>query len=75
MITRDNAYESSPHDFVTEASSLGWKPGFWPQQLPTTLGNGRDLVRDSSPTVEGGDLIGWRYYQMLGCIRLTILND
>lgn len=57
------------HHWLTEASMLGLAPGQWPEQLPTTLGNGQPFFKQ--PYIGEGKV---EYRQSMGCIRLTVLN-
>ena len=66
--------ENMPHDFTAEASSLGIRPGQWPQVIETTLGN-RNVFRYMFFHKENSDLSYCVYRQDLGCITLTIFND
>ena len=61
---------SSGDLFTAEASSLGWKPGSWPQNLAVQdLGNGESFYAIKQ------DSDGIRYHQNLGCIDIMIFND
>lgn len=67
---RDVTPDSNEFHFSTEASTLGWRPGYTPHYVPTTLGNGLDFVllrRDKDGTLH--------YRQSCGCIFLTVFND
>ena len=55
--------------YIVKASSIGLKPGEWPMQLETTLGNSTPLVRNG--LVDGG----YFYIQMKGTASLIVLND
>lgn len=61
--------QHSQFNYVAKASSLGWAPGFFPEVLETSLGNGRMLHRTS---LDSG---GAAYEQNVGCIKVTVLND
>lgn len=74
VIKADQVREVQPHQFWAEASELGLKPGEWPEQLTTEIGNGMPLIR-TSKKVEDGDLIYVRYHQANGCVDLRIMND
>jgi hypothetical protein len=71
-IRYDQAYESQTHQFVTEASTLGWKPGYWPERIETAMGNGLPFLRGEQ--FRPG-LSAVTYYQANGCITLTVYND
>lgn len=63
-----------------EASDLGLRPGEWPKELPTTMGNKQPFVR-GNPMLSGPDddpdaeLTGVNYHQRGGCISLKVWND
>jgi hypothetical protein len=61
--------EFEPHKFCTEASSLGWKPGYWPSTIETDIGNGRPFLCVS---VEDEAV---HYKQEYGCCLLHVFND
>lgn len=70
-ITREQVSEHSVHEFVAEASELGWPPGLVPREIMTDLGNGQNLLyRRSFP-----DNGGWAWTQANGCVTLTVFND
>lgn len=69
-LTYRDVSEVEPHRFTTEASTLGLKPGQWPERINTTMGNQQPFYR--YPT-ESNDFA--RYRQLLGCIVLTVWND
>lgn len=70
----------SLHTFGIEASDLGLKPGEWPQEIPTTMGNTLPFVR-SNAMLSGPDdepdteLTGVNYVQRGGCLTLKVWND
>jgi hypothetical protein len=68
-VTRNDAFETDVHTFVTEASTLGLAPGVWPPFMLTDLGNGKPFVLE---TCRGDVRI---YRQVFGCIFLHVLND
>lgn len=70
VITSQNATECDLHHFVTEASSLMLSPGQIPHELETTIGNSQPF-RIVRVDPDGSA----HYHQLLGCTRLTILND
>lgn len=77
MITRitiNDCVEAKPHHFVAEASTLGWKPGTWPDRVETDLGNRLPFILDTYETKDG-DLLWVRYQQANGCIGLRVFND
>jgi hypothetical protein len=61
--------EVKPHWFVAEASQLGWRPGYWPELVETTMGNGSPFLR-RAPS-QGG----WIYHQANGGLVVHVLND
>lgn len=69
LVTLDDVVEVAPNDFVAVAADFGWRPSNFPDQIHTTLGNGRDLIAVKS------DEAFTRYEQICGCITLTIFND
>lgn len=74
MITHDIATEFEVHKFVVEASTAGLRPGEWPTNIETNLGNGQKLVRSHAER-HNGELTAVVYKQALGCITVNILND
>lgn len=74
MLNHQNTTETSPHQFVTEASTLNLAPGNFPRTLKTNLGNGQPFVY-SSREEHDGDLVAVLYRQDLGCLTLRVLND
>jgi hypothetical protein len=75
MITRDNATERLPQQYVAEASEIGLAPGMWPNQLQTSLGNGRPFLLHKLERDRDGDIYLARYRQELGSITLRVFND
>lgn len=73
-VDKDDVTETAPHEFVGEASTLGFKPGEWPTSLTTDLGNGHDFKR-VNVDIKGGECRSVTYRQLFGCISLTVLND
>lgn len=70
MITTQNTTATSTNHLVTEASTLGLKPGEWPIDLPTTLGNKQPFRR-----LRGMDDGGFEYHQQQGTLILRVFND
>lgn len=68
-VRREHVTEYEPHQFVTEASTLGLPPGTPPWMLTTELGNGQPFE------MTGRRGAGWEYRQQFGNIVLTVLND
>ena len=54
------------------ASDLGLRPGEWPEQIDTNLGNGQPLILRDEPRGEGAGCV---YTQQFGCIQVTVWND
>lgn len=73
-ITSADVTEYNTHQFCTEASDLGLKPGEWPEKLTTTLGNTLDFTR-VRPLEHNGEFAGYYYTQIAGCISLKVYND
>lgn len=69
QVTRENASEEEVHRWATEASTIGLRPGEWPSQLTTSLGNG--LVFELLARGNGYQ----RYAQRFGNITLCVFND
>lgn len=74
QVTKDNASEHQVHEWIAEASDLGLRPGQWPVELTTDLGNGLPFIREwlGRDDEEVARVI---YRQANGCIQLTVLND
>lgn len=66
--------EDRTHQYVVEASSLEWAPGFWPQTIETDYGNGKPF-RLAKVLQSDGDFLGALYMQQFGCLTLTVFND
>lgn len=69
QVTEQNSCETHVHCWVTEASTLGLKPGYWPTYLQTELGN-KSPFRLISVDVECGN-----YRQDNGILDLVVFND
>ena len=69
MLTYAQVTETETHQFATEASTLGWKPGYWPKSIETDMGNKMpfNLVNFDGEVA--------RYVQTCGCITLSVFND
>jgi len=74
-ITNKNASEMECHRWATEASDIGLRPGQWPTQIETTLGNGLPFIAQHAEHAPDGELIAVRYLQANGCIQIRIFND
>jgi hypothetical protein len=74
FITYSDVTEVRRHEMVTEASSLGLRPGYFPQQFSTNIGNGLNFIFSHQEAV-GGELIAIHYEQANGCVSLKVLND
>lgn len=66
--------EIEPHRFIGEASGLRMPVVGWPEQIETTIGNGRPLLL-TNPEMRDGDLLAATYRQANGCISIRIFND
>lgn len=69
MITQSNSTLVGKFRVITEASTIGLKPGQWPDRLSTTWGDGSDF-----------HIAGFRdgvavYQQIGGDYTLDLLND
>lgn len=73
MITINPAmvYETEPHHFQADASDLGLPVGYFPPQLPTSMGNKLPFVLEYVKD-NGGYFV---YRQTAGCMMLTVFND
>lgn len=80
-ITFDLCTEVGNYTHVLEASTLGLRPGQWPERLEVarTFGNGMPLVRIDAEwrTDSDGDreLVAVNYLQAAGVLRLRVFND
>lgn len=61
--------------FSACASSIGLRPGAWPDRIETVMGNGLAFVRSGQSIDADGDLVSVKYEQVAGCITLTVFND
>lgn len=71
IVTAKNATEHKIHRWVTEASTLGIRPGQIAGRIDTELGNGKPFVFVQQERATGNV----HYAQEFGCISLTVLND
>lgn len=69
-ITSEMVTEAEHFCFITEASTVGLPPGNFPAAINTDLGNGHSLVLDRI-CMHGHA----HYRQVMGCIKVTVLND
>lgn len=69
MIIQSDLTEVRPHEFVTEASDLGWPAGHWPKRVDVNVGNGQPFQ------MYHADETGARYRQLGGCCTLRVFND
>lgn len=67
--------EGELHKYTTEASTLGWKPGEWPKQIDTTLGNCQPFIRKKWLRDQDNDLYAVVYWQAFSAAELHVLND
>lgn len=70
IVTLDEVLEVGNGTYVTEASTIGLRPGQWPRLLETTLGNGCPFVLQA-----GTDEHVKTYMQEFGCIFMKVYND
>lgn len=68
-VDQGNATEDRFHNWVTEASTLGLKPGEIASSIETTLGNRQPFL------VMRIDEDRVTYLQDCGCLMLIVLND
>jgi len=68
-ITANDVTEVDAHEFVTEASDLGWPVGKFLRVIKTDIGNGLPFM------LVGGTPDKMEYMQANGCTSLTIFND
>jgi len=69
-----NLTEYQPHHFCTEASTLGLRPGQWPEKIETKIGNGQPFYIISKKSTDG-DIEYATYRQDCGCVVLRVFND
>lgn len=76
-ISEHDVTHSGLNMYSVEASDLGLRPGEWPNELPTTMGNGQPFVKvgvmHSAP--DDNELVGVNYHQRGGSIALKVWND
>ena len=62
--------------YVSEASTLGFRPGEWPSSLqaPFDIGNGAVFVISEEKRVDG-EIVYVRYRQLIGSLDLIVFND
>ena len=66
---------SAANTYATEASSIGLAPGEWPRQIPTELGNRQPFLFEKADITPDRELLGCRYTQSEGILRLIVFND
>jgi len=71
VVDKKMLLESSAHNFTAEASELRWPPGYRPQMLQVDIGNGQPYMLDEVRTTEDR----WVYFQIAGCVTITVFND
>lgn len=74
-VTQKLVTEIETHKYVAEASTLGLRPGEWPEFIETTLGNTQPLFRSTKKLDADGDILYVRYRQVFGCIDVVVYND
>lgn len=75
VATLNNCTETSPGEFVAEASTMGIPPGRVYTIIPTYLGNRLPFIHDTSERDAEGDVVCWKYVQMHNTVTLTVYND
>jgi hypothetical protein len=75
-ITYELCTELGDFRHCVEASTIGLRPGEWPQSLDVTknFGNGMPLSR-GEPEMRDGELMAVNYRQVGGLICLRVFND
>jgi hypothetical protein len=70
-IKRSQIEEVEVHRFVTEASALRWKPGYFPVsfRVEESFGNGQPMLRQSLDEDRA------LYLQGNGCVVIVVYND
>lgn len=63
------------HQFISEASALGLRPGHWPAAFSTSLGNKLPLCKTHEQRSREGEIEYVTYRQSMGCVELRIFND
>lgn len=69
-----SAFSEHGGELVSEASDLGWRPGFVPYAVTLTgaaPGNGQPFLLDRRRS----DHQAFRYAQRFGCMGLVVFND
>ena len=74
LIGYNHCNETETNRFVTEASTIGLKPGDWPDQLPTAMGNKQPFVLANRQWSKG-ELRWAEYRQSNGYLTIFILNS
>ena len=62
-----------PGGYHADASSIGLKPGEWPQEIQTDMGNSENFVKQYAHQ-ERGRLVHVDYVQRYGSLRLRLWN-
>jgi hypothetical protein len=61
---------------VAEASTLGLKPGEWPDLISVVNDNNEGfLFAKSAPILHDGELGGYHYSDWMSGVNMTVLND
>jgi hypothetical protein len=68
-----NPVEGKPNEFVSEASTLGWAPGLWPQTV--AVGSVYCFFLQGVTRDREGDVTLATYTTRNGRFILTVLND
>jgi hypothetical protein len=63
------------HRFIIEASDIGLRPGLFPEELDTDLGNRQQLYKVRHLIDEDNEFLGVVYKQRFGTVEVHVLND
>lgn len=70
-----SAAQAGPVHWDADASDIGLRPGEWPPQLTTSLGNGQPFFRHATHRDPEGDIVDAVYLQAGSGVWLTVYND
>lgn len=75
VVKRAQLVEHRICEYVTEASTIGLRPGQWPDELPVEdIGNNMPLLRGKiSSTIEDVEFV--LYHQQFGNVSVKVFND
>lgn len=74
-VAREQAAEIGSHRWLAEASEVGLKPGEFPGQIETDIGNGQPFIRKRYQCNADGDVLVVEYWQAFGICQLHLIND